>query len=458
MLPGDPAYARAKQAHYAQYDVISPQAVAYCTSARDVSACLRFARDHGIVATARSGGHSTAGYSTSRGLIVDVSRIKGVRLQGRNAVLGAGDHLVDVTHGLAPHGLGFPGGLSPTVGVAGFLQGGGHGFLTRKEGMGCDHILAAEVVLADGEIVVAKPDHNAELLWALRGGGGGNFGIVTRFQVRPVVVSTLVNFDLTWTWEHAARALSAWQHWIAAAPRNLGSQLDVLLVDAAPGSAPMVSLSGVWSGDAAGAAAQLNELVAAVGAPPATRREKQMPYRDAMMEWYGCADHTVPQCHRSGSGKGVLPRDAFFLARARMYDAPQSASTVDTVLEAFDADRRAGHTRVLSALAFGGKVNTVSRTETAYVHRDTQYALVAATRLETGTPKKADRTAAQAWEDDMFRVLDPSSNGETYQNFVDPAMTDWRSAYYAENYARLVAIKKHYDPDRFFDFPQAIGA
>lgn len=389
---------------------------------------------------------------------MDVSRIKGARLRGRHAVLGAGTQLVDVTDALAPHGLGFPGGLSPTVGVAGYLQGGGQGFLTRKEGMGSDHVLAAEVVLADGEIVVAKPDRDADLLWALRGGGGGNFGVVTRFKVRPVAVSTLVNIDLTWTWDHAARVLPAWQHWIAAAPRELGAQLDIVLRNAAPGSAPVVNLTGAWSGDAAGATAQVNELVAAVGARPATRREKQLPYRDAMMEQYGCADNTVPQCHRTGaSPNGVLPRDAFFLARTRMYDAPQPASAVDTVLAAFDADRRAGHTRVLSAVAFGGKANTVSRTETAYVHRGTQYALIAATRLPTGTPEEAELTAARSWEDAMFRALDPSSNGETYQNFTDPAMANWQSAYYAENYDRLVAIKRHYDPGRFFNFPQAIG-
>ena len=460
VTPSDAAYATAKQAYYSQYDSINPQAVAYCVSTEDVAACVKFARANNITATARSGGHSSAGYSTTTGLTVDVSRMNSVTgISATSAVFGAGTQLVDATNALAPSGLAVPGGLHPTVGLAGYLQGGGFGFLTRAEGMGCDRLLGAEIVLASGEVVRASESLNSDLFWALRGGGGGNFGIITRLKVKPVAITSLVNFSLTWAWEHAAKVVAGWQRWVVDGPRQLGAQFNIVMPDAAPGAVPLVSVSGAWSGDPAKAAAVVDALVSAVGKAPATRRVQQLPFQDAMMEWYGCSGKTVAQCHRTGTTtEGVLARGNFLLTRTRLYSAIQSESAIAAELAAFDASRRTGHTRVLSGAAFGGKANDVGRTATAYVHRDTQFSLIAATTLPVGSPATADRDAAQSWVNGVFNALNPTSNGETYQNFVDPALDTWRTAYYAENYTRLVNVKKAYDPGRFFRFAQAIGS
>jgi FAD/FMN-containing dehydrogenase len=457
VLPSDTDYNRAEQLYYAQYDAVRPQAIAYCTSAADVSACVRFARARKIRVTPRSGGHSSAGYSTSNGLVVDMSRLNGVTVGTSTVTVGSGLQQVDGVAALSARGLALTGGLAGTVAAAGYLQGGGFGLLTRNVGMGCDHIVSAEVVLADGTVVHASERQEPDLYWALRGGGGGNFGIVTSFELSPLSITGLVNFTLTWAWEDAAAVLSGWQQWVAAGARESGSQLGIALPDASPGAVPVVSVSGAWSGDPAKADADVDALVSLVGKPALTRRVQPLTYHDAMMEWYGCATKTVDQCHRVGySPEAILARGTYLAVRSRMFGEPMPAAGIDAALAAFDSARRAGHGRVLSGAAFGGRANDVSRTATAYVHRDTEFSLVAANTLPSGAPAEVDRQDATAWTNGMFAALDPYSNGETYQNFVDPALPDWRTAYYGENYPRLAAVKRQYDPDRFFDFPQAV--
>ncbi len=458
VLPSDADYDVARQLCYAQYDSIYPQAIAYCATPADVSTCVRFATRNGIPARARSGGHSSAGYSTTTGLVIDLSRLNSVRIGTGSVTVGAGTQQVDAVAALAPSGLALPGGLAATVAMAGFVQGGGLGLLTRKYGMACDHVLGADVVLADGSSLHCSPTSQPDLFWALCGGGGGNFGIVTAFQLAPVAISGLVNFTLTWPWDVAAAVLTGWQEWLLASPRESGAELVISLPDAAPGNVPLVTVSGAWCGDPAGAAANVNALISAVGSSPTTNTSSQLSYQDSAMAWYGCSTRTVPQCHRVGySSAGALPRGEFLVSRTRMFSDQVPGSGVSDILAAYDANRLPGHTRVFSTAGLGGAVNDVARTATAYVHRDTQFSFIAATTLPTGQPAQADRDAANAWATTVFDTMDPYSNGETYQNFMDPALVDWRRSYYAENYPRLVAVKQEYDPTRFFSFPQAVG-
>ncbi|MFI9162282.1 FAD-binding oxidoreductase [Kitasatospora aureofaciens] len=457
VLPTDPGYAVAKQLHWTEFDSVDPSAVAYCQSAADVAACLRFAQDNGVPLAVRSGGHSSAGYSTTTGLVLDVSRLNSVRTDGSTVTVGSGTQLVDVTDKLAPLGLALPGGNCPTVGVAGFLQGGGFGMLTRRHGMGCDRIVSAEVVLADGRTVVCSATQEPDLYWALRGGAGGNFGVVTQFELSPVAIGRLSLFTLTWSWDNAPEVLGAWQDWILAGPRELASNLTVLLTDAAPGAVPTVLVTGAWSGDPNALGPALDQLASAVGAAPASRTATGYSYLDAMMATYGCSTRTEDQCHRADAYPGgQLGRGNYLLARSRMVSNRIPQIGITQLLAAFDSARAAGHTRTLNFASLGGAANDAGRTDTAYVHRDTQFLLLTADSLPTGTPGPADQAAAQAWAATGFAVIDAWSNHETYQNYPDVALPDWRSAYYAENYARLTAVKSEYDPYRFFRFGQAV--
>ncbi|MDH6121821.1 FAD-dependent oxidoreductase [Kitasatospora sp. GAS204B] len=457
VLPADPGYAVAKQLHWTEFDGVNPSAVAYCQSAADVAACIRFAQDNGLPLVPRSGGHSPAGYSTTTGLVLDVSRLNSVRPDGATVSVGSGAQLVDVTTQLAPLGLAVPGGSCPTVGVAGFLQGGGFGLLTRHYGMGCDRIVSAEVVLADGTTVVCSANQEPDLYWALRGGGGGNFGVVTRFELSPVAVTQLSLFTLTWPWANAAAVMGAWQDWIIGGPRELASNLTVALSDAAPGNVPVAIVAGAWSGDPNALGAVLDQLVSLAGAAPATRSATAYSYHDAMLTTYGCSTMSVEQCHTIGATSGgQLARGNYLLARSRMVSNRIPQTGVAQILAAFDSARAAGHGRTVNFAALGGAANDPARTDTAYVHRDTQFLLLMADSLPTGTPTPGDQAAAEAWAANGFAVIDAYSNHETYQNYPDTALPDWRTAYYAENYPRLVATKAQYDPYRFFQFGQAI--
>ena len=471
VLPSDSAYAVAKQLYFSQYDTISPSAVAYCADEADVRTCVLFAQDQAIHAVARSGGHSHAGYSTTPGLVIDLSALNGVGLSGvgssgvgssggpATVAVGAGVQLVDALSALAPRGLALVSGSCPTVGAAGFLQGGGYGLLTRSAGMACDHIVSARVVLADGTAVTCSEQEHPDLFWALRGGGGGNFGIVTGFRVRPVGISRLLTFTLTWDWANALDVLGSWQDWTVTGPRELGADLTIALPDAAPGTKPVVTVTGAWTGDAQSLGACLDGFAAAVGSAPLTRQVEDLAYQDAMMGVYGCGHDTVPECHRVGySVEALLARSNYLTVRNRMFSRRMPDSGAAALLAALDADRRAGHTRIISGACLGGRVNDLPRDATGYVHRTTQFQLLGVDTVPlVSDPDAAERAAAAAWTANVFRAMDPYSNGESYQNMPDPALPDWQHAYYAENYPRLVAAKSRYDPHRFFRFPQAIG-
>lgn len=459
VLPEDQGYAQARQSYFSQFDAVGPRGVAYCASVEDVRSCLRFAQDHDLPAVPRGGGHSQAGYSTGPGLVIDMTRLRSVEVKADTVAVGAGAQQIDVLAALSPHGLAPVGGTCPTVGVAGYLLGGGYGLLTRGEGMACDHLVSAQVVLADGRVVTCSRESDPDLFWALRGGGGGNFGIVTRLESAPVRISRLVNFTLSWPWERAAAVLAGWQEWVAEGPAELGTVLGVALPDAAAGKTPVVTVTGAWTGSAQSLERVLDGLAARVGAPPAGRTVETLAYWDAMMRWYGCSDKSVEQCHRIGyTPEAMLRRGDFLRLRNRMFTRPMPRAGDETLLAAFDAHRRAGHGRSITGVALGGRANDPARTDTAYVHRDTQFALIFADTMADGRLGVEDREAAQTWVTAQFQAVDKYSNGETYQNMPDPLLTDWRKAYYGENHRRLTEVRQRYDPSRFFRFPQAISS
>lgn len=205
--------------------------------------------------------------------------------------------------------------------------------------------------------------------------------------------------------------------------------------------------------------AEAARLLALTGAASA-RQDAVLTYQQLMMMIFGCSTLTADQCQREGkSPSGVLTRPAFGLERARLGSRPYSASGWADVMTAFDASRKTGQARYLDFHFFGGAANDPARTDTAYVHRDSLFSVNYRVLINDPAQVTADATAvATSWVDNGFSVIDPLPNGETYQNWMDSKLTDWRKAYYAENYPRLLAVKAKYDPHRFFRFAQGIGA
>ncbi|WP_304452790.1 FAD-binding oxidoreductase [Nocardiopsis sp. YSL2] len=460
VLPSDSYYVIARQLELGQFDEVNPQAVAYCVNASDVAHSLRFAQDHDLPVAVRSGGHSFGGYSTTEGLVVDVSRLNAVTVGENTADIGPGSQNVDVLNALAAHGMVLGGGGCPTVSSGGFLQGGGFGLLTRPLGMTCDSLVSAEVVLADGRIVTASAQENSDLFWALRGGGGGNFGVVTRFTVTPHAGDQMATAILAFPYDQAVEVMDGTAQWLVEAPDNIGGGAYLNQPDASPGGPVQTSVMvSMYDGTPEELAGEVDRLLALTG-QPIHRQDSATTYRDLMMTIYGCAELSQDECNRNEKHpEGQLTRPAFGLERTRLSNGPLSGGGWADVLSAFDADRLAGHARYLDLHMFGGKANDPARTDTAYVHRDSLLSVNYRVLIEDpdGVTDEAVDVATR-WVDSGFAVIDPLSNGETYQNWMDPALTDWEVSYYAENYQRLVQIKNEYDPSRFFDSPQSIGA
>jgi FAD/FMN-containing dehydrogenase len=456
VLPADPAYPTAKQLDSGYYDSVNPAAIAYCVNAQDVQTCLMFAQDNDITVAVRSGGHSAAGYSTTTGLVLDVSRLDGVTIGSSTVQLGPGTQSVDAVAALASQGLSLVTGNGATVCAGGFLQGGGIGLQNRKYGIASDRLVSADVVLASGRLVHCSRTTEPDLFWALRGGGGGNFGVVTRFEIQPTDVAQQTSFTLMWTVDHAAAVILAFQQWLAAAPDDLAPNMTVMWQS---GAQPVVMVTGAWYGEPAALTAHLDALVSAAGAAPTTRTADPLTYQQAMMRMYGCADKSVPQCHRVGDNPdALLPRHAYSVERGRMVGTPLTAAAVDEVLTVFQSEPVAGQSRFLNMLGLGGAVNRVSRTATAYVHRDALCYLGFSAGLASFDPGADERAAVDAWLGRCWPVAQRYGNGESYVNFISPGITDWRQAFYGENYTRLVRTKRMYDPHSFFRFPQAIGS
>jgi FAD/FMN-containing dehydrogenase len=178
VLPGAPEYEWVGKPVMARFEHLRPAAVVRCATPADVAATLAVARGRRLPTAIRSGGHSVAGRSATEGIVLDVTPMSSVSVSDGTATVGAGARLGRLYDSLNEHGVTFPAGCGPCVGIAGLTLGGGLGILGRKHGLTCDHLLAAQVVLADGRVVDCDQQHDGELFWALRGAGGGNFGVV----------------------------------------------------------------------------------------------------------------------------------------------------------------------------------------------------------------------------------------------------------------------------------------
>jgi len=450
--PGDPDYRRACRLYDYRFDAVHPQGVAYCADDDDVARSLAFAREHGLTPRPRSGGHSYAGYSTGPGLVVDVSRLSGVVTGPGSAAVGAGARLIDVYSALARAGRSVPAGSCPTVGIAGIALGGGIGVMTRSEGLTSDRITSLRLVSADSRVLEVSAADNPELYWACRGGGGGNFGVVTSFELTTFPTAEVCVFFLTWPWSAAAEVLSAWQPWAAGAPEAVWSNC---LLEAVPSrAAATVSVGGVSRLSVASTDAVLADLVGALG-PPSSRSVAASDFASAMFVEAGCAGLSEAACHlRSETPGGVLAR-APGLASSELLTTPLVEPAVELLVEAVASRQDEGRPAAAGFDALGGVASRPSPDATAWVHRDALWSAQLSTALRKGEPV-AEVARSRAWLDEVRSRLRPYVSGQAYQNYIDPTLSDWEQAYYGANLPRLEQVRRRYDPDGVFRFAQVI--
>ncbi len=433
LRPGDRGYLAKALPWNRRYAATRPAGIASCRNSADVQQALLWARDHRVPLIVRSGGHSYAGYSTTEGLMIDVSGLNSFaydQATGR-AVLGGGARNASVYEALRPLNRAVVHGRCLGVGVAGLTLGGGIGFNMRRFGVTCDLLESTEVVTSDGEILTCDRDRNPELYWACRGGGGGNFGVNTSFTFQTFPVSEITVFSIQWTagLEEVFAALVAL---LPATPDRLGGKVSVRV-------SPDGSLAVALLGQLVGSPQELRGLLepAYAKAKPGAERVEVRSYWDGQtfLSEEGCPEYS----HES--------------SRYVYKDIP--AAGVATI---FDYLRRWPGTSLgadWKAFLVGGAIDRVGRRDTAYVHRGASQLSSIEVEWNAEDPKSLVLENL-AWQMEFHQAMAPFTSSESFQNFIDASQENYLRAYYAENLERLVAAKKRYDPSNTFKFPQSL--
>ena len=452
-LPTDSGYAAAGHLYNSVY-AQQAAAIAQCRSPSDVQRCLAFARDSDVQVAARSGGHSYAAYSSCPGLVVDVTNMDRVSAGGtggggqRLATVGAGTVLIDVYSQLAEQGLLLPGGSCPTVGIAGLALGGGVGVFSRAYGLTCDQLQTVEIVTADGVLHRCGPADDEDLYWACRGGGGGNFGVVTAFGFRTHPIPAAITlFTLEWPWGAAGDVLNAWLHFIPSAPDELWANCQLYSSGTVGGG--LVKVTGVFVGSVNACNAALSPLTAAVSDATTYRFVGPEDYLTATMIEAGCEGEPVAQC--------AAPAQSPFVAKSSYVGGalPESAvGAITSALSSFPASLPGGGAGVVFD-GYGGMINKVGASDTAFVHRSAVSCAQYSVTYPGAPPTQGQRSAAAAWLDHVQHAFAPVTQG-SYQNYIDPTLPDWPQAYYGSNLSRLQQVKRAHDPDDVFHFAQSI--
>jgi FAD/FMN-containing dehydrogenase len=450
ILPDAPDYEAVRKPVIARFANVRPAAVVLCRTPADTAATIAFARRTHLRVAIRSGGHSVAGRSSTNGVVIDVTPMNSVSLTGDVATVGAGVRLGDLYDALAEHGLTIPAGCGPSVGIAGLTLGGGLGILGRTYGLTCDHLLRARVVLADGRTIDCDQHHDQELFWALRGAGGGNFGVVTSLVFRTVPAPPATVFQLTWPLAHAAALIGAWQAWAPTAPDALDATLR-LTAAGDGGRPPQAEVVGAVLGSEADAVRLLDQLVARAGLDPTTAARRQLPYRAAKRYLAGLGS-VDDQRERAAPDQ---PPQGHLFTKSEFFRQPLPEEAIAALVEHLAGRSAGGHAREVTFTPWGGAYNRVRADATAFVHRAELFVVQHLATIGPDAPT-VERDAARGWLARSWALVHSWGSGGVYPNFPDPDLEDWAHAYYGSNYERLLRVKAKYDPDNFFRFPQSL--
>jgi FAD/FMN-containing dehydrogenase len=434
---GDADYDEVRAVHNGMIDK-KPALIAQCVDVADVVAAVEVARDNGVLLAVRSGGHNAGGLgSCDGGLVIDLSPMNGVHVDPEAKTVRAqgGCTWGDIDHATHPFGLAVPAGIISTTGVGGLTLGGGMGHLSRKYGLTIDNLLGVEMVLADGSIVTADADTNADLFWAIRG-GGGNFGVVTSFLFRGNPVRNVIAGPTFWNIEQTEEVLRWYREFLPNAPEDLNGWFAFLTVppvdEMFPKELHLQKVCGVvwtYTGDPAKA----DEVLAPIRAfgPPILDGIGEVPYPalqsifDALyppgLQWYWRADFF----------KEIT--DEAILVHRKFAEVP----TMHSTMHLYPID---------------GAAHRPGSGDTAFSYRDATWSGV----IVGVDPDPANADLIKQWAIEYWEALHPQSSGGAYVNFMMDEGTERVQATYRDNFDRLARVKAKYDPTNLFRVNQNI--
>ena len=437
VLPSDPDYDHDRQLANSVFQAF-PAVIVYCQVFEDVWHSLAFARRHGLHVRCRSGGHSTAGFSIeTAALILDTSRISYVVVDpvARTARVGAGTNLGMLNAVLDGYRLHVPGGACPDVCVAGHMMGGGYGWTSRQYGMNCDNVLEVTVMLADGRTVRANADTNPDLLWAVCGGTGNNFGVLLEITYQLHECWKLWGFGMSWPMKQAPRALQMLQRdYMQGAPPELGMQISWIT----QAGVKRVALRGVYHGPPAAGRALVAPLLKL---PGATSEIDKVDTYVSLDEGLIDEPYVIPN----------VPDVAFEDKTSAYLTGTPDLAQWRALAEAFDRDSTGW--AFLNLEVYGGAINARPPQSNAFMHRNTYADWV----QDVFWISDAQRAVAEKFLADIYKAWSPYFDGHANQDYPRLSQTDFRWLFWGESFNTLLWIKQKYDPENFFHYPQSIS-
>jgi len=429
LVPGDPAYDETRQVFNAMIEH-RPVLIAKCVSAGDVIACVGFAQAHGLPVSARGGGHNASGKSVAHGgLLIDLASMKSCRVDPARRTVRAepGLTLAEFDRECQAFGLATTmGAVSPT-GIAGLTLGGGLGWLCGKYGLACDNLLSVDIVTAEGRLRTANSSENADLFWAVRG-GGANVGIVTSFEYRLHQVAPVLGGGIFFPFTKARRVLGFYDELARGCPDELS--VNAALATATDGT-PVVGISVGWCG-----ALDVGERILK------PLRTLETPIADMI--------RPMRYVDLQRAGDANFPRGRRHYWKAG-FQRRLDAAPIDVVID-FAARRPSRYTRI-SFQQMHGAAARVATTETAFAHRHDQWEV----QMLSQWADAADDEQNIRWARDLYAAMGPHLEHAVYVNMLGGDESDRVREAYGRNYERLVAIKAAYDPTNFFQSNQNVA-
>jgi FAD/FMN-containing dehydrogenase len=430
VLPDDPQYNEARREFNTFFNRF-PLVIVFARETQDVVNAIRWARYREVPIRIRSGRHNYEGLSVvDAGIVIDVSEMKQVELDYKSGVVTVQTGLRDfqLAEVLGKEGLVVPPGLCPTTGIGGFTLGGGQSSLSRQWGLAIDSLLEVEMVDANGCVLYADAGRNCDLFWALRGGGGGNFGVCTSFRFKTHRIDTVAYARINWGLQDLKPVLQVWQQYtVPGADKRLTPLLSIV-----SGQQPLLLMQGVFLGSEEELRYLLQPLL--LSSPPIEVTIEEIPWLEAAA-LIGATQPDMPESFKSVGPfvEHLLPDKAIDIIWHFITEAPS------------------GITPSVLFHGLGGAVAEIGNTDTAYFYRK------ALSNMSPWATWEAEEGAAQGirWVEDFRKAMLPFTCG-VYVNTPDLLIENWPEAYYGCNFDRLTRIKAKYDPKNIFRYPQSI--
>ncbi len=442
LAASDVLYLKPSDAQYANYlpaanrrMQLSPALRAVCKTEHAVAVLVDWVRTNGLRFAVRCGGHSYEGFSQSSDVVIDLRGLAGISVDkaAGTVTVGAGASLFHIYEALAAQGLALQAGSCPTVGISGHILGGGHGLLARSHGLTCDSLRQLTIVDAQARTLQADATREPDLFWACRGGGGGSFGIATQFVMNVFPLANTLVFGVSWTLSQsdAARMFAAWQAWAPHAPSTITSIMKV-----GPAGTGKISMRCI--GQSVGSEAELRanlQPLLQLDAPSRPLTVQTLAFLDAVKHFAGTLAY----------------ESVFMKAKSDYVLSPLGADAIHAMLAAVAA-LPAGAIALLCD-AYGGKIADVAADATAFPRRaGTQFCI----QYYTSWQHAADTPTHLANVATVYAATRPYMPGASYVNYCDLDLPDFANAYWGQNLARLIAVKKAYDPDNLFHHAQSV--